>query len=112
MIELYISSTVNLTPRDIIELLSTNNVECQVSQNCCSYKCEGQIMVEDGYYINLFELHAEEFKAKVWDVLQPALNLSCAFVRDEGKYMGCVNDWPCVFRPTECESRNVNICTI
>ena len=106
MIELYITtSDVPSSTEEIVKLLYDNNVECQVMESCCSFKCGGgteNLSLEKGYYINLFNVLSCEFKEKVWEVLAPFLNLSCAYVKDEGRYVGCIKNWPCVFRGSDC----------
>jgi hypothetical protein len=104
MIDLYISSSVDSSAQMVAELLVSNNVECQVTNNVSSVRCDGGLAVESGYHIKIMELAKEEFKGKVWDPLEDALNLSCAFVRYNDEYMGCIRDWPRVFRDTACPS--------
>jgi hypothetical protein len=101
MIHLYVSSKINKTGRDVVDALAKKNVECQIYENY-SYTCCNK--VEKGFYITLFTLRAMDFKELVWSVLQPLLELECGFVIEEGRYMGCVQDWPCIFRKSKCQA--------
>lgn len=106
MIDLYISisSSVESSTEMVAELLARNNVQCQVANNVSSVRCDGALAVESGYHIKIMELAKEEFKGKVWQPLEDALDLSCAFVRHDEEYMGCIRDWPRVFRRSACPS--------
>jgi hypothetical protein len=106
MIELYISvENTLITSKDITELLSSNNVECQITENYSSCKCNklAKPSVEKGFYIKIFNLNPIVFKEKVWDILKLVLSMSCAFVECE-EYKGCVLNWPGVFRDSMCSS--------
>ena len=103
MIELWISSEVETSAKEIATKLSLQDVECQVTPN---YSANKDRQLEDGYHIKIFQMdEGLEFKDKVWNVLQPWLNLKCAFVKVENKYMGCVLNWPTVFTKTNCPVR-------
>ena len=103
MIELYISSEIATSIQEIAAKMAEQNVECQITSNYSSNKGK---QLEAGYYIKIFQMEEGlEFKDKVWNVLQPWLNLTCAFVRVENKYMGCVLNWPTVFVKSNCPIR-------
>lgn len=98
---LYVSSSVKTTAAGIVKALVDNGVPSQVTENASVHN--GQ--VESGFTILLFEEVTEKnFQKKVWSVLQPMLNLTCAFV-DSEYFRGCVRDWPGVFRVPACPSR-------
>ena len=106
MIELYISvENTLITSKDITELLASKDVECQITDNYSSCKCNrlDKPVVEKGFYIKIFNLNTLVFKEKVWDILKPSLSMSCAFVECE-EYKGCVLNWPKVFRDSMCSS--------
>ena len=96
MIELYISSTIHTSTRELAKIIKA---ECQISQNTSVVK-NGTI--ETGYHIQLFDFNRKEFKEKVWKPLQNLLGIRCGFVREEDHYMGCTNNWPSVFVPSRC----------
>jgi len=45
MIELYISTEVPSTSEEIVKMLSDNNVECQVTESCCSFNCDNVVVL-------------------------------------------------------------------
>lgn len=94
MIELYVSTNVTYKASEITKMLEDNNVECIVIDHCCSWKDENKINIENGFLIKIYNMNSNLFKNKVWKVLQPALQLTCAFVRDTDKFTGCILDWP------------------
>jgi hypothetical protein len=104
MIELYVSTEISvISSQDLTVLLSTNGVECQITENYSSYKCSfsPKLVVEKGFYIKIFNLSSLLFKKKVWDILKTRLSISCAFVECE-EYKGCVLNWPNIFRDSMC----------
>jgi hypothetical protein len=104
MIELYVSTEIALiSSQDLTALLSTNSVECQITENYSSYNCKfsAKPVVEKGFYIKIFNLPSLLFKKKVWDILKKVLSISCAFVECE-EYKGCVLNWPNIFRDSMC----------
>ncbi len=106
MIELWISSEVETSAQEIATKLAEQDVECQIIPNYSANK-GGQL--ETGYHIKIFEMvEGTEFKDKVWSVLQPWLKLTCAFVKVENKYMGCVLNWPTVFAKSNCPIRQLD----
>ena len=107
MIELYISSEVQTSPQEIATKLAEQDVECQITPN---YSANKGRQLEEGYQIKIFQMdEAKEFKEKVWNTLQPWLNLTCAFVKVENKYMGCVLNWPTVFVKSNCPIRQSDL---
>lgn len=104
MIELYVSTeNVLVTSKDLVELLAVNDVECQITDNYSSYRCNSltKPVTEKGFYIKVFNLPVLLFKKKVWEILKTCLSISCAFVECE-EYKGCVLNWPKVFRVSVC----------
>jgi len=107
MIELYISSEVQTSPQEIATKLAEKDVECQITPN---YSANKGRQLEEGYQIKIFQMdEGKEFKEKVWNTLQPWLNLTCAFVKVENKYMGCVLNWPTVFVKSNCPIRQSDL---
>lgn len=106
LIELYISTHVETTPKKITEILSQHKVECQVTENFSSVRdlcsLDSKMIVEHGFYIKIFNIPSICFKDRVWEILKPYLSISCAFVKYDNKYMGCVLNWPTIFRKSEC----------
>lgn len=109
MIELYISSRVEITSEKIIRILAEKGVECLITENfsSCPKKCHKsslapEIGVEKGFILKIFNSSPLLFKSQIWNVLQPLLKLNCAFVKCHGVYMGCVQNWPHVFRDSAC----------
>ena len=58
--------------------------------------------------VKFFNLKDEDFKEKVWNILQPKLNLECAYVKVEERYMGCIYNWPKVFTESNCKLCSVS----
>lgn len=103
MIELYVSTKVKTSCKKITELLSKQGVECQVYENYSSCKTNtDKLIVEHGFCIKIFDLSALQFKNSVWEILKPYLSISCAFVKCDNQYMGCVLNWPHIFRSSVC----------
>ena len=109
MIELYISSSVEISSKKIIDILSKKGVECLIVENysSCQKKCNKislalDLTVEKGFILKIFNISPLLFKTTVWNVLQPLLKLECAFVVCPDVYMGCVQNWPHVFRESAC----------
>lgn len=102
MTTLYISTIVPTTKEAIAIMIAQHGVECQVYENCSSYQVDGDTVCESGYKIKLFDLIKEDFKEKVWDVLQEKLNLTCAHVKYRDEFRGCVRNWPKVFVKSRC----------
>ena len=103
MITLYISSGVQTTTDHIAMLIAEGGSECQVSQNCSAYKNGDSCVRETGYMIKLFGVEKDDFKKKIWEVLQPYLSLRCAHVTYINEYQGCVLNWPGVFTESNCK---------
>ena len=102
MIKLYISTKIDTNSLDIIEKLSTNNVECQVYKNYSSIIIPNKKpTIEHGYYIKIFNVEPLEFKNKVWNILLEELKLKCAHI-ETTYYKGCVLNWPGIFATNNC----------
>jgi hypothetical protein len=95
---LYISSRTDTSEQAIVKALLHTNTDSQIVKNSSSSKYGG---VETGYHIKLFEITENNFKERVWDILQPMLSLECAFV-DSLYYKGCTSNWSPVFRKSSC----------
>jgi len=102
MIDLYISSRVETSTRELAKIIKT---ECQISENISVVK-DGAI--ETGYHIRLIDFDRKEFKKKIWEPLQELLKLQCAFVKEENQYMGCTRNWPSVFVQSQCAASPVD----
>jgi hypothetical protein len=107
MIELYISSHKSTSRLELAKLLQ--HTECQITDNYSSVICPGQTqnVIEQGYYIKFFDIKPDDFKEKVWNIIQPILELKCAYVKADSDYMGCVLNWPVVFTPSNCFSQEI-----
>lgn len=98
--QLSISTTVPTSCEKISRALLDNGVQNQVSGNISTHLNT----TEPGYCIFFPDgVEEKEFKVKVWDVLQPMLDLCCAFI-DSPHYKGCVRNWPVAFRASDCPS--------
>ena len=102
MTTLYISTVVPTTKEAVATMIAQQGVECQVYENCSSYQVENGTVCELGYKIKLFDLEKEDFKEKVWDILEDRLNLTCAHVKYRDEFRGCVQNWPKVFVKSRC----------
>jgi hypothetical protein len=104
MITLYISTNENVNTNDIISLLFPNKVECQVYENKSILKSiTSECMdIENGFKICVFKVPTKDFKEKVWDPLQKTFDLQCGYVISDNDFIGCVYNWPEVFRSTLC----------
>ena len=66
----------------------------------CTHNDEkGRVRVYDLIPKNILK----DFKEKIWEPLSELLDLNCAFVKYID-YMGCVKNWPGVFRKTKCKT--------
>ena len=99
MFVLYISSSSNVSITELAEKLHKQEVECMITQNF-SVTPE---LIETGFEIKLFNLEKENFKEKVWDLLQPLMDLKCAHVIFRDEYRGCVLNWPGIFDKNNCK---------
>ena len=99
MFILYISSSSNISITDLAELLHKQEVECMITQNASVTPK----VIETGFEIKLFNIEKEKFKEKVWDLLQPLMNLECAHVIYRDEYRGCVLNWPDIFDKSNCK---------
>ena len=106
MIELYISSSIKIKRKIILQKLIEKGVECNITKNLSSVqnKC---LDLEYGYYIKIFNVDEKTFIDKVWNQIQPLLKLECAYVKYSDKYMGCVMNWPNVFVKSKCKGDSV-----
>ena len=100
MIELYVSTkTPGIEKHHVAQWLLDNGVEnIQVSDNVSTH--HGRL--EKGFHIRLFDITDADFRVRVWDILQPRLALTCAYVHFIGRYAGCTANWPGVFRESLC----------
>lgn len=105
MIELYISTNVKIDMRDMLQILADQKIRCQATENYSSCPHDGKMKVEKGYYFKIFDLSPIDFRDKVWNVLRERLNLTCAYVKYNSEYMGCVLNWPKVFRESVCSNQ-------
>jgi|TARA_Y100000389_G_C17310266_1_gene437607 hypothetical protein len=108
MIELFISTLVVTNSYEIARLMGEQYLECQVYSNVSSVITNNIISIENGYHIKFFNLKDEDFKEKVWNILQPKLNLECAYVKVDERYMGCIYNWPKVFTESNCKLCSVS----
>ena len=83
-------------------LLNTIPYMCQLHKTYSNVLINNKIVQEVGYCIQIFEIDNAAFKKKIWKPLKNLLNLTCAYVKKEGEYMGCILNWPGLFRPTIC----------
>ena len=99
MLKLYISTRKKVKMKDIFKKLTKSDTNFQIYENY-SY-CKGK--AEKGYKITFFKIDKKNFKEKIWEPLSELLDLNCAFVKYID-YMGCVKNWPGVFRKTKCKT--------
>ena len=103
MIELFVSTNIDITSNKIITELMKKKVECQIYENISSiYSCQ-KAYKEKGFYLKIFNVSEKKFRCKVWNILQPLLDVKCAHVKYEDKYMGCIMNWPNVFVKSKCK---------
>ena len=95
---------------------NVKNNEMVVSPNGIQRHYNYMIKYEHGFKIKVFinellikqtgddigTLDGLKFKELVWNPLCQALDLQCAFVIQSDKYMGCILNWPDIFRPSAC----------
>jgi len=104
MIDLYLSTSKKITSERLLDELVKNEVECQIYDNVSSMRSCGKPYKEKGFYLKLSSSVTDEtFREKVWDCLVKLLDIKCAYVKYEDKYMGCVMNWPGVFVESKCE---------
>lgn len=101
-ITLYVSSKgcKNIAIDEIVEKLA---VPCQVYRTFNSVEEKGVLVREAGFCIKTFNVDSIVYKSKVWEPLKKLLGLTCGFVKKKGEYMGCILNWPNVFRPSLCQ---------
>lgn len=103
MTTLWISTSVTTSEETIASALAEKLVESQVYKNISSITCKDKGYIEVGYKIVLLNVEKEDFIDKVWNVLQPILNLKCAHIKYKKEYRGCIMNWPEVFVQSRCE---------
>jgi len=108
MLELYISSSIKTTPILIAKKLCKEDVECQIYNNHSTMVLNDKNIVEEGYYIKIFNVENIDFKEKVWEVLSEYLNLKCAYII-ANEYKGCILNWPTVFTESNCNMPPIKI---
>ena len=87
---------------EIDEIVNKLNVSCQVYRTFNSVEEKGKLVNEAGFCIKTFNVESMAYMKKVWEPLKTLLYLKCGFVRKEDEYMGCILNWPNVFRYSEC----------
>ena len=102
MIDLYVSTSVSSNAFEIATLMGAQKLECQIYTNVSSVVTKDSTFVEQGYHIRFFNLKDTDFKTKVWEILQPKLDLTCAYVKVDNRYMGCIYNWPRIFTESKC----------
>ena len=105
--KLFISSESINGCEEIIELLYSLGVECQVLNSFNIIKSHNFYRKENGAIIKFYELNKIEFKNKIWPALENKFKLNCGFIETED-YKGCIKDWPKVFRKTKCPGNILN----
>jgi hypothetical protein len=80
------------------ELINIIQKQCQITKN---YNFTEKNSAEEGFHIKIFNIDNIEI-IKLWNLLKSRLNLKCAFVKKDNEYMGCILNWPNVFRQSAC----------
>ena len=65
-------------------------------------KENGKLVRKAGFCIKTLDVESMLYKEKVWEPLKKLLNLKCGFIKKEDEYMGCILNWPNVFRTSQC----------
>jgi len=83
-------------------VLNSINHICKIHKTFSNVESNGYIVQEVGFSIQVFDIDNITFKENVWEPLKILLDLKCAFVKKDGEYMGCILNWPNVFKPSVC----------
>lgn len=117
MIILYISTNCNIDKKFLVNIFINKGVECSITENLSTvqhssdqYECSFSnsmlsnpncLKIELGFEIKMFNITNKVFKDHIWNDLSSKLNLRCAYIKTHN-YMGCVLNWPDVFRKSAC----------
>lgn len=101
--EVFVSTEMNVDAIDIAHALAKDEINATVIPNATSHMGS----TERGFSIKFHnsELTGHDFRYKIWHkILQPMLNLECAFIKVKNGYHGCIMEWSDVFREPACPS--------
>lgn len=94
MLHLHISSTTYVAPGEIGKTVCH---DCSVTY--VSSIVKGRL--EHGYQIQIYDIRDSDIQ-DMWRKLTSTYNLNCAFVNRPNEYMGCIKNWPNMFRESMC----------
>lgn len=98
----YVSSIISGMVR-IEDLLRELKSPCNITKHWSVVERKNQFISEPGFKLHFLKIANDDFKDRVWPILVSNLNITCAFVIKEHEYMGCVLNWPGLFRPNYCQ---------
>ena len=90
---LSISSDKIKNCNEVAEFLKKNKIMCSVTENTSVVSYNGQYQIEKGCRI-LFNSHKPKMiNNNFWDSLKNEFDLTCAHLKVEGKFKGCIYDY-------------------
>lgn len=95
MPKLFVSKS-NLSCDDVMKLMHSHNIMCNISTNKTITPSSGAVNVENGCTLNI---HRIEDVSLAWDTLQLRFGFTCAYLDIAPKFQGCILDF---VRPTNC----------
>jgi len=96
---LYVCSKATAPPEAILEIVPTN---CEITATLTKL----QTHPEAGFRIKLFDISDSQLQF-LWAKLRKLLGLDCAYVEAPPEYLGCIKNWPGLFRPSLCVGSNL-----
>lgn len=83
-------SSPTLSCRDVKNSLKALGISCNVTENQTVVCTDGICEDETGCSINLCGLHRDHIEKDVWPKLQKQFSLSCAHLKLDGLFSGCI----------------------
>ena len=79
--------------KDVSETLKHCGIETDITQLYTNRLYNGSLKSEIGCRINLYDLHANDFKETIWQPLKTKFNFDCAHLSINGRYSGCIHEY-------------------
>jgi hypothetical protein len=77
----------------VVEFFKKNKIMCSVSENISVISYKNEFKIEKGCNI-IFNSHKPTMiNHNFWNSIKKEFNLTCAHLKVEGKYKGCINDY-------------------
>ena len=97
--DLYVSSPKILHCREVAMLLKQHDIACNVTQNDTVVMTKNKYNLEVGCKITGAVKDIQSIYTKIWNPLQHAFQLKCAYLDIHSSINGCIFD---IFKPSNC----------